>query len=146
MIVEIFGMKLRVELLILIAVITYFICIQTFCSVHGGVKEAFQVSKDLTGSALNYVMGKDVKSSWTYNTETSDTSSHYERLYQPLEHNTGGEVPLPEGQLFMFYQNKNSADCCPSSYGSSDGCTCMTKEQYQYLNTRGGNRTLSSVF
>ena len=53
----------------------------------------------------------------------------------------GLPVPLAEGKLFMFAENKTSANCCGTSvYTSSDGCLCVTKDQIDYLNRRGGNR------
>ena len=57
---------------------------------------------------------------------------------------TGTPVPLPEGELVIFAQNKFKPECCPSPYSSSTGCACITPEQYNYLNTRGGNRTSDS--
>lgn len=56
--------------------------------------------------------------------------------------NMGGPVPLPEGEMFLFSKNKSSGSCCGSSvYSTSDGCVCVTPEQVNYINTRGGNRT-----
>lgn len=53
----------------------------------------------------------------------------------------GLPVPLPDGKMAMFAENKASANCCGSSvYTSSDGCLCVTKDQIDYINRRGGNR------
>jgi hypothetical protein len=52
------------------------------------------------------------------------------------------QVKVPSDELHFFANNKFSAECCPSSYSSSTGCACMTPEQLNYLNTRGGNRTI----
>jgi hypothetical protein len=51
-------------------------------------------------------------------------------------------VKVPSDELHFFAENKFAPECCPSSYSSSTGCACMTPEQLNYLNTRGGNRTL----
>ena len=51
------------------------------------------------------------------------------------------KVSVPPEELHFFANNEFTADCCPSSYSSSTGCACMTPEQLNYLNTRGGNRT-----
>lgn len=142
---KLFGQKIRLELIILILIIGVFIVVNMFCSCHGGVREAFQVSKDLTGSALDYVMGQDIKSSWNYK-HGGDSKKTYNDWTKHLESNVGGQVPLPEGELFMFAQNRNSPDCCPSHYGSSTGCVCISPEQYSYLNKRGGNRTLTTEY
>ena len=50
-------------------------------------------------------------------------------------------VPLPEGELFFFKQNQFQPECCPSDYSSSTGCACMSTEQLDYINMRGGNRS-----
>ena len=41
--------------------------------------------------------------------------------------------------LFMFAYNKSSPDCCPSTYSTSTGCICTTKNQRDYINQRGNN-------
>ena len=49
----------------------------------------------------------------------------------------------------MFYKNKFSQDCCTdsgSNYSTGHGCVCLSKEQSNYLNERGGNRTLTSMY
>ena len=48
-------------------------------------------------------------------------------------------VPLPEGQLDMFATTQFAPECCPNAYSSSEGCACMTVDQYNYLIERGGN-------
>tara|TARA_B100000927_G_C16463764_1_gene468903 strand:- start:241 stop:642 length:402 start_codon:yes stop_codon:yes gene_type:complete len=52
-------------------------------------------------------------------------------------------VQVPPEELHFFANNEFNPDCCPSSYTSSTGCACMTPEQLNYLNNRGGNRTSS---
>lgn len=49
--------------------------------------------------------------------------------------------PGPD-QLFVFKHNQVKPECCSSSYSSDMGCVCTTPDQRQYLNTRGGNRTV----
>ena len=39
--------------------------------------------------------------------------------------------------LFMFYRNKSSPECCPSTFTTSTGCVCTTEEQRNYINRRG---------
>ena len=68
---------------------------------------------------------------------------------QQLNTHTGPTVPLPEGQLFYFYDTAFSPDCCTPPYSGvsgSDGCACVTKEQVDYINARGGNRSPFSMF
>lgn len=56
--------------------------------------------------------------------------------------NVGTPVPLPEGELFFFADNKFKPECCPSTYSNSTGCACLSQDQVNYINQRGGNRTL----
>ena len=58
----------------------------------------------------------------------------------------GGPIPLPPGELLIFAENEVKPECCPSYYTSSTGCVCASKKQMDYLNERGGNRTLDSEF
>jgi hypothetical protein len=48
-------------------------------------------------------------------------------------------VPLPQGELDLFFNTQFKPECCPNTFSRSDGCACMTGEQYNYLILRGGN-------
>lgn len=61
------------------------------------------------------------------------------------ESHQGTQVPLPAGEMFFFAHNKFSPQC-RSSYSASNGQACLSKEQIDYLNMRGGNRTLADGF
>lgn len=45
----------------------------------------------------------------------------------------------PQDNRFFFKNTRFSADCCPSMYSSSNGCACMSDEQIDQIQTRGGN-------
>jgi hypothetical protein len=49
--------------------------------------------------------------------------------------------PGPD-QLFVFKNNQVKPECCSSSYSSDMGCVCTTPDQRNFINTRGGNRTV----
>ena len=54
------------------------------------------------------------------------------------------KIGLQEGMaMFMFADNKFKPECCPSTYTSSTGCACISQEQVNYINQRGGNRTMA---
>lgn len=55
-------------------------------------------------------------------------------------------IPLPEGELDMFATTQFKPDCCPNSYSNSTGCACMTTDQYNYMQTRGGNNVPYSEY
>ncbi len=61
------------------------------------------------------------------------------------ETHQGTQVPLPAGEMFFFADNKFSPQC-RSSFSSSTGQACLSKEQIDYLNQRGGNRTFADGF
>ena len=55
-------------------------------------------------------------------------------------------VPLPEGEMDLFYNTKFGPEYCPNTYSNSQGCAAMTAEQYNYLITRGGNNVPYSEY
>lgn len=65
-----------------------------------------------------------------------DTTSTYGQ-YQ------GTPVPLQDGQMFFFQNNQFKPECCPSNYSTGAGCACISSQQMNYLNERGGNRTMA---
>lgn len=56
-------------------------------------------------------------------------------------------VPLPEGELLMFANNKFTPGACPNTYSNSMGCVEMTVDQYNYIGPmRGGNNVPYSEY
>jgi hypothetical protein len=55
-------------------------------------------------------------------------------------------VPLPKDELDMFATTQFKPECCPNAFSSSTGCACMTVEQLNYLNLRGGNNVPYSQY
>jgi len=55
----------------------------------------------------------------------------YDRPEQP--------IPLPEGQMNLFFNTPFKPECCPNTYSTGSGCACMTGKQYSWLIHRGGN-------
>ena len=98
----------------------------------------------LVGAPIAYNMRKGVPA---LRPDMEGPPGAYNTWYSPLDGNTQGlPVPLPKGRLAIFAENRNSPSCCQSSYSASDGCVCATPEQMKYINMRGGNRTLTSIF
>lgn len=50
-------------------------------------------------------------------------------------------APGPDS-LFMFKNNQCKPECCGASFSCDGGCVCTTPDQRDYINKRGGNRTL----
>lgn len=50
-------------------------------------------------------------------------------------------APGPDS-LFIFKNNQCKPECCGASFACDGGCVCTTPQQRDYINQRGGNRTL----
>jgi hypothetical protein len=60
----------------------------------------------------------------------------------PNEPLMGPEFQPGQDQLFMFKNNQVKPECCDASFSSDMGCVCTTPQQRNYINSRGGNRTV----
>jgi len=143
--VKILGMTCRVEIIVISVIVGMILGGHVLCScvtpeVKKKVKESF-VSGELGSAPLKYKMGQGVKSSWD--------SKHIPSIAQDLSTHMGPTVPLPAGQMFFFANNTFSPDCCvppQSGVSNGDGCACVTKEQVDYISSRGGNRATCGEF
>ena len=55
---------------------------------------------------------------------------------------TGPPIDGQEGsdkKMFMLANNRSSPNCCPSTFTTSTGCMCTTKEQRDFVSSRGNN-------
>ena len=110
-----------------------------------GLSVISPVNEGLTsiGSDINEVQNGDVAGMWVTKAKTYASEFGY-----GIINNTGSaysaDEPLKNGEMVIFAKNKFKPECCPAPYSSSTGCVCMTPEQINYLNTRGGNRTSDS--
>ena len=157
---KILGYHARIELIALFVAIGIVLGAHLFCSctsfsiggmpsdVGSVIKEAFtqqtMLGSDDYGAPINYTMqsglpggGWDRNYAKTLGNQNNVKSGQYYK---------GGPIPLPPGELLIFADNKVKPECCPSYYSSSTGCVCTSQKQWDYLNQRGGNRTLNSEF
>ena len=131
--INILGMKTSLECIVISMIIGAILGCSLLCgSSRVGAKEGMEI----LGANVDYVMGKGVPGNqWTKNPPAVQTG---------YETNQGPQVPLAEGQLFFLANNAFKPECCtpasPLAYSSSTGCACVTKEQIDYINKRGGNR------
>ena len=137
---SLFGMKLRLELIILCIVVGMILGGHLLCSCS---KISMLEGMEVMGSAVNKVAGDDVYNSWVNKADKYASKMGYTTADSRYEMYKGTPVPLPEGEMNMFADNEFKPECCPSTYSSSSGCACITQEQVDYLNERGGNRTLA---
>ena len=128
--IKVLGMKLDVKCIIISMIIGAILGCHLLCGC--ATKEGLET----LGAITNYKMSEGVH------------TDKYEKKVTMMNVNGGGPrlsaaVPLPEGQLFMWANNEFSGKCCETSNVSGgNGCACITKEQNDYLSSRGGNRYL----
>jgi hypothetical protein len=174
--ITIFGMKIRLEIIVLI-VIAYFVLFgHVLCSCSRvNIQETMETIADAVANTEVSVEvkkkpdpkkegftnllndGESSKFSLQIN-KPVDTSSWFT---QNLSYKKGGEksqgimdilnrpkqpVPLPEGEMLMFANTPFKPECCPNAYSNSTGCACMTTDQYNYLIDRGGNNVPYSEY
>jgi hypothetical protein len=77
--------------------------------------------------------------------ETGNGVSEW-RYTKPNEPLNGPEVEMGPDSLFMFKNNQCKPECCGASFSCDGGCVCTSPQQRDFINTRGGNRTISGDF
>ena len=157
----IFGLKVNLEILILIGIIYLILVGHTICGCcnHGLMetfeamttptslnlkKKPFKSTEGFTGASTNngnsspYSLGDYSKvntSSWSQQDLTNITS----KGSQAILNRPSQPVPLPEGEMLLFANTEFKPDCCPNTYSTSTGCACMTVPQLNFLKNRGNN-------
>ena len=154
--IKIFGYEVRIEVVIACVIIGMVMGLVMFCDcfqyslIEGmttkkNVKELMNKKKTEGFKNLNnndlhiddsYTMG------WVQTAKRYASGMGNKNRLNTYKDNVGTPVPLPEGELFFFADNKFKPECCPSTYSNSMGCACLSQAQVEYVNQRGGNRTL----
>jgi len=137
---KIFGIACRLEIIVICLLVGGILGGHLLCSCS---RIGMQEGMALMGASVDYVMGQETANSWANKAKLYASSMGYNANDKKYSQNKGTPVPLPEGQMYMFSENKFTPECCPSTYSSSTGCACITKEQVDYINQRGGNRTMA---
>jgi hypothetical protein len=140
--ISILGYKTTIEMVVLFMAVSFLLWthwVSGCCRVS--LKEGMM---SILPADITYKMGEGVAGSW--DTKPYEKGPDIEWRKQP--HNTykDTEVPLPEGSLHFLANNEFKPECCGSTFSSYGGCACLTKEQMDYINTRGGNRTKGDEF
>jgi hypothetical protein len=145
--IELFGLKISLEVFILIGIIYLVIVVNTL---HGCCNmEGFVGANTNYGESSQFSLTNDTSidpNSWNMPNLTTtkgqppnkDVMNVLDRPEQP--------IPLPEGEMLMFANTPFKPECCPNTYSNSMGCACMTVNQYNYLNNRGGNNVPYSEY
>ena len=196
--ISIFGYKLNLEILILIALVYLIMVGHTFCGCYNyGLMEGFTdasgnttdasgnlqaaktnlaaqstagtttttspltsattttTTEGFTGANINYGESSLYSLSQDDPVDTSSWSAQNMTVTpgQPLSagvkqflQRNPTQVPLPEGEMFMFANTEFKPECCPNTYSNSSGCACMDSGSYNYLIQRGGNNVPYSEY
>lgn len=142
---KVFGQSVRLEIILLCLILGTLVFMITTCSCFKmSVFETFSsVKEGLHNMApLNDQIMANSPNSWANKASEYASGMGYETVLAGQKNNVGTAVPL-ENTMLMFKDNKFKPECCPSTYTSSTGCACISTDQTQYLNQRGGNRTIS---
>ena len=108
-----------------------------------------------TGANINYGESSlyDLSSDHPVDTSSWDSQNMTVVKGQPLSagvkqflERKPTQVPLPEGEMFMFANTQFKPECCPNTYSNSSGCACMDSNSYNYLVLRGGNNVPYSQY
>jgi hypothetical protein len=137
---KIFGLSCRLEVIIICFILGFILGSHLLFSCS---KIGIQEGMAMMGTAINWKMGEGQIGDWTSKGSSYASSMGYTDTKSRYAQHKGTTVPLPEGQMFMFADNEFKPECCPSTYSSSTGCACITQEQVNYINQRGGNRTMA---
>ena len=106
-------------------------------------REGFQLKQPIEFASLQESKSDDWNlSKWVKDAMRYAKGMGNENRLDSYQYNSGPQIPLPEGELFFFKDTKFSPQCCPGTYSSSLGCACLSKPQFNYLVTRGGNNTV----
>ena len=155
--IKIFGYEVRIEVVIACVIIGMVMGLVMFCDcfqyslIEGmttkkNVKELMTNKKKTEG--FKNLNNNDLHIDDSYTMGWVQTAKRYasgmgnKNRLNTYKDNVGTPVPLPEGELFFFADNKFKPECCPSTYSNSLGCACLSQAQVEYVNQRGGNRTL----
>ena len=164
--ISLLGLKLNIEILILIGVIYLIMASHTVCGCCNfpGIMETFtnlsqKMGKKGTegfsgantnyGQSAPYTLGQNTPidpSLWGQQNLTVTPGQPLPPAVQSILNREPQPVPLPEGEMLMFANTPFKPECCPNTYSNSSGCACMTSEQYNYIITRSGNNVPYSEY
>jgi hypothetical protein len=156
------GYKLNVTTIIFILVFILFIC-HIFCNCRNQylIENLENLNSKKNPTTKNKVQPKKegfaglnknigMYSPYTLNTGSVDTSSwnqdnlivsknYVNPAVKKFLDRPDQPVPLPKGEMNLFFNTPFKPECCPNTYSTSTGCACITGKQYNWLVLRGGN-------
>jgi hypothetical protein len=144
--------QIRLELVALFVLIAFVSGCYLLCScTHKPVTEGFKVGIERgLGAGLNYMMCDGVPgNTWggCGNKPGEKVVGRAREAKPDTNFSTGEKGDTDIENMLIFAKNEIKPECCENSQSSSyDGCVCVTKEQIDFINARGGNRTMATEF
>ena len=136
---KIFGLSCRLEVIIICFIIGFILGGHLLCSCS---KIGLQEGMAMMGTSLDWNNSEGQYGSWISKGNDYAKNMGYSETTTKYSQYKGSPDPLDEGEMLMFNNNEFKPECCPSQYSSSTGCVCISQEQVNYINERGGNRTM----
>lgn len=149
--ISLLGIKLNVELLILIGVVYLILVGHTMCGCSSmGSTEGFAGASSNNGMSSPYSLTIKTTpvdtNSWSLPNMTVTAGQPLSAGVKNVLNRPSQPIPLPDGEMLLFANTNFKPECCPNTYSNSSGCACMTTGQYNYLVTRGGNNVPYSEY
>lgn len=147
--IKVFGMRFDLVRVAIVVVATLLVS-----HLFGGCcKCSVQEGMEMMAADVGYKMGEGVHGSW----ENKEQEKGSSLAYRQQDHDSyGSKFVGPEQALNFFADTEFAPECCGSSYSANGGltdqgataggCACMNKEQINYINARGGNRSMGGSF
>lgn len=147
---KLLGLNIRMEYLV-IAIILYLIISSNLVLGTSTVslKEGMQM---IMGSTLDYKLGEGVPGSW----DTKEQQTGPSVPWRSQDHDSYQSKMVEPDTMHFFANTEFKPTCCGSTYSSNggltgqgytrSGCACLSPEQMNFLNERGGNRTSYTQF
>lgn len=146
--VDLLGLKVEIIHIIIIVVLGVL-----FMHLFGGcvsymIAPSTKEGMELLGSDVSYKMGEGVNGSWENKEQQQGPSLAFRQHNHDAYQST---FVGPDKSLNFFSDTDFAQECCGSNYSANGGltdkgnttggCACMNKQQIEYLNARGGNRS-----
>ena len=145
-----FPKQIRVELVVLFVLIAFVSgCYLLTSCTRKPLMEGFKVGvQHGLGAGLNYMMCDGVPgNTWGgCGNKPGEKVMHKAKVNEDTNFSTGEKGDTDIENMLIFAKNEIKPECCPTEASSYDGCVCITKEQIDFINSRGGNRTMPTEF
>tara|TARA_X000001036_G_C20680402_1_gene805724 strand:- start:1781 stop:2224 length:444 start_codon:yes stop_codon:yes gene_type:complete len=141
--ISIFGSKCRIEIVIICLLVGFIAGGYMLC---GCIKPNYNRFEGMENESTTY--DKPISTPMNYNPEGGNLQSWYSQIQETDNSSLGGSnnvyVTGDDIKSKDILANTKTDKECPSDLSGYGGMYCVTKEQKDFINMRGGNRTKAS--